>query len=116
MIKNLYKGPNLQYSASRVLTLQHILLFQGKYYEQVDGVSIGSLVSTTVSKIYMEHFKEVALRTVENPHRLWKIYVDDTYVIQYTEHKENFLLCINTINQAIKYTVEDTSQMVPCYL
>ena len=39
---------------------------------------------------------------------VWKIHVDDTFVIEDTEHKDKFLQYINSINNVIKYTVEDT--------
>ena len=32
--------------------------------------------------------------------------VDNTFVIQYTEHKENFLYHINNTDQAIKFRIE----------
>ena len=54
----------------------------------------------------MEHFKEVVLRTVENLHRLWRRYVNNTFVIQHTGHKENFLQHISTIDQAIKFALK----------
>ena len=36
-----------------------------------------------------------------------KRFVDDTFVIQLREHKENLPKCINNIDSAIKFTVED---------
>ena len=52
---------------------------------------MGFPVSPTVANIYMEHFKEKALTTAEDPPRLWKKIVDNIFVILCTEHKENFL-------------------------
>ena len=49
-----------------------------------------------------------ALRTAENPPRLWKRFVDDTFVIQHIVHNEDFLQHINNIDSAIQLTVEDT--------
>ena len=37
-------------------------------------------------------------------------YVDDTFVIQWEEHKQVFLEHINTVDPAIKFTVESNSQ------
>ena len=45
--------------------------------------------------------------TAQNLPRLWKRFVDNIFVVQDTEHKENFLQLIN-IGSAIKFTVEDT--------
>ena len=93
---------------SRVLLHNMYFLFQGKSYEQVETVAMESPVSIMISDIYMQHFEEVALRTAENPPRLWKRLVDVTFVIQCTENKEDFLHHTNSINQAVKFIVEDT--------
>ena len=55
----------------------------------------------------MEAFEARALEIAENPPRLWKRFVDDTFVVQQIEQKENFIQHINFIDQAIKFTVED---------
>ena len=61
-------------------------LLQGKYYVEVEEVAMESLVSPIIANIYIQHFKDVALKTVENPPRLVKRFVDDTFVIQCREH------------------------------
>ena len=55
--------------------------FQGQFYEQVEGVAMGSPVSPIVANLYMDQFKQKALSTAPTP-RLWHWYVDDTFVIQ----------------------------------
>ena len=45
-------------------------LFQGKYYEQVEGGAMGSLVSLIVLNLYMEFTEDKALRTAWNPPRI----------------------------------------------
>ena len=67
-----------------------------------------SPVSPIVANIHMEHFEETTLRTTENPPILWKRFVDNTFVVQYTEHKANLLQHITDIDSAIKFPVEDT--------
>ena len=85
------------------LTIQHIIerlgfclhntyfLFQGKYYEQLEGLAMGSLVSLIVTNICMEYFEDTSLRKVQSPPRLQKRLEDNTLVILYAEHKESFL-------------------------
>ena len=41
--------------------------FQNKFYEQVEGVPMGSLVSPIVVNLYMEHLEREALRSAP-PH------------------------------------------------
>ena len=60
----------------------------------------------------MEHYEEVVLRTVENAPRFWKGFVDDTFLIQHTEHKVNFLDHIKKIDQTIKFIEGEPSQIV----
>ena len=46
------------------------------------------------------------------PPRLWMRYVDDTFVIQQEEHRQNFLEHINNMVPAIKFTLESNQQDV----
>ena len=55
---------------------------------------------------YVEQFERTALRTATVP-RLWLRYVDDTFVIQQEEHKQNFGEHTNKMDPAIKFTVEN---------
>ena len=66
------------------------LLFQGSYYEQLKDVAMGSPVGPIVANLYMEFFKDKALRTSQNSPRLWKKVLNNTFAIQYSEHKDYF--------------------------
>ena len=41
--------------------------FQGQFYEQVEGVAMGSPVSPIVANLYMEYFEQKALSTAPHP-------------------------------------------------
>ena len=41
--------------------------FQNKFYEQVEGAAMGSLVSPTVANLYMKHFEREALWSASTP-------------------------------------------------
>ena len=77
VIKDLLeKDPTLMYRT--VLPVEDIILllefclkntylsFQGQFYEQVEGVAMGSLVSPIVASLYMKYFEQKALSTA--PH------------------------------------------------
>ena len=85
-------------------------LFQGKHYEQTQGAAMGSPVSPVIANIYMESFEDRALSSAVNPPRWWKRYVDDTFVILKKEHREEFLLHINSVDQSIQFTTEEARE------
>ena len=41
--------------------------FQGQFFEQVEGVAMGSPVSPIVAKLYMEYLEQKALSTAPHP-------------------------------------------------
>ena len=84
--------------------------FWNKFYEQVEGVAMGSPVSPIVANLYMKHFKREALRSASHLPRFWYRFVDDTWVIQQQAHKQLFLDHINSIDPAIKFTVEGNQE------
>ena len=67
---------------------------------------MGSPVSPIVANLYMECFERTALSSVINPQRAWFRFVDDMWFIQKQAHKQEFLDHINSVDPAIKFTVE----------
>ena len=41
---------------------------------------------------------------------MWIGYVDDTFVIQKEDYKQNFLEHINSVDPAIRFTVDDNKE------
>ena len=52
-------------------------------------------------------FETKAINTAEYPPRIWKRYVDDTFVVIDAAKKEGFLEHINSIDPHIQFTTED---------
>ena len=89
--------------------------FQGQSFEQVEGVAIGSLVSPIVANLYMEYLEQKALSTAPYLLGFWHRFVDDTFVIHKEVNKQDFLQHINSVDPAIKFTVEDKEDgSIPC--
>ena len=84
-------------------------LFQGKYYEQVQGAAMGSPINPLIANIFMEEFEVKALSSMPPP-SLWLRFVDDTFVINRTEHSQALLQHINSQDPHIQFTVEPTQQ------
>ena len=68
---------------------------------------MGSPVSPIVANIYMEAFEHRAINTALNIPRIWRRYVDDTFVVQQKSHKVVFFQHINTVDTSIQFTVEE---------
>ena len=67
---------------------------------------MGSHVSATVAKLYMEFFEDLALSTAPMKPWLWKRYVDDTCCIVKKAIVEALLDNLNSARPSIKFTVE----------
>ena len=85
-------------------------LFQGKYYEQVQGAAMGSPIIPLIANIFMEEFEVQALSSFPYPPSLWLRFVDDTFVINKAEHSQELLQHINNQDPHIQFTVEPTQQ------
>ena len=85
-------------------------LFQGKYYEQVQGAAMGSPISPLIANIFMEEFEVQALSSCPHPPSLWLRFVDDTFVINKAEYSQDLLQQINNQDPHIQFTVEPTQQ------
>ena len=84
--------------------------FQNKFYEQVEGAAMESLVSPIVVNLYMEYFKGKALSSDSTSPRYWFRFVDGTFVIQQEAHEQIFLDHINKVYPKIKFTVESNQE------
>ena len=85
-------------------------LFQGTYYEQVQGTAMGSPIRPLIANIFMEEFEVKALNSFPHPPSLWLRFVDDTFVINKAEHSQDLLQHINSQDPHIQFTVEPTQQ------
>ena len=85
-------------------------VFQDIFYEQNRGAAMGSPISPIIANIYMEAFEQKAIATALHPPRVWRRYVDDTWVIQQQEHQQQFLQHINTVDESIQFIVEEAKE------
>jgi hypothetical protein len=82
-----------------------------KFFQQKDGMAMGSSLSPIVSNIYMEYFEKLALDSAQHKPSLWLRYVDDTFVVwpHGPEHLQNFLSHLNCLRPTIQFTMERES-------
>ena len=71
-------------------------------YISVKGwIIVGSPLSPIVANIFMENFEKEALETAPHPPSLWMRFVDDTFVILESQHKDEFFHHINSLENII---------------
>ena len=83
-------------------------VFQGQYYQQLEGAAMGSPLSPIVANIFMEQFEKEALEIAPHLPSPWKRFVDDTFVILESKYKDDFFHHINSLDTNIKFTAETT--------
>jgi len=91
----------------QVLTTTYFL-YDGAFYNQTDGVTMGSPLAPVIANYYMEHFKQLAISMASRKPTHWYRYVDDTFVVWPHREEEfhDFLNHLNNIHPNIKFTME----------
>ena len=56
-------------------------LFAGQYYDQIDGVAMGSPLGPVLANIFMCHFEEKWVMSGQVCPSFWYRYVDDTFTM-----------------------------------
>ena len=69
---------------------------------------MGSPISPIVANLFMEDLETTILATSPHPPSLWKRFVDDTFTTIKKSHKDAFLDHINSIDNNIKFTCEES--------
>ena len=56
-------------------------LFDGQYYDEIDGVAMGSPLGPVLANIFMCHFEEKWVMSGQVCPSFWYRYVDDTFTM-----------------------------------
>ncbi|KAH9631271.1 hypothetical protein HF086_003707 [Spodoptera exigua] len=81
-------------------------LWRGDFYQQVNGVAMGSPLAPVVANIYMEWFEGQALTSAPVRPRHWWRYVDDVFAVINRVHVEEFIAHLNSVHSSIQFTTE----------
>ena len=68
------------------------LKFRYKFFRQIHGTAMGSPVSVVVANVVMKDVEERAINSFRQPPRVWKRFVDDSFVILDKVAVDKFLL------------------------
>jgi len=82
-----------------------VFSFNGKFYKQVDGYSIGNPLSPTLANIFICKLEEDVVTPHNFPFYDW--YVDDCFTKRKTNAPNNLLEKLNNYHPIIKFTVEE---------
>jgi hypothetical protein len=92
---------------------RHVLAYTyfsvgGRFYEQIDGVAVGSRPSVVVANFFMEDFEERALAHLTYKPLCWFPCVDDTFIIwpHGTKKLERFLDHFSELHRNIQFFIE----------
>ena len=90
-----------------VLTSSYFL-YNGDFYEQTDGVAMGSPLSPVIANFFMEDFEEHALNSAPLRPKCFFRYVDDTFIIwpHGMDTLHSFVDHMNSRHPNIRFTME----------
>ena len=90
-------------------------IFDGDYYDQIDGVVMGSPLGPVLANIFMCHFEEKWVFKSKGRPSIWFRYVDDTFTLFDSKSIAlQFLQYLNSCHVNIKFTIEfEENNVIP---
>ena len=120
LIKTSY--PNLKISSEdltklfKFATCEAHFLFNGKFYNQIDGVAIGSPLEPVLANLFMGHNEKLCIEDFQGPSPShYKRYVADIFSVFNNSFKtKGFFNYINIRHPNIKFTMEtEVNKIIP---
>ena len=101
-----------------IATSQTHFLFDGKVYDQIDGVAMGSPLAPVLANLFLGHYENIWLNKYQGPTvHFYRRYVDDTFCLFNTEHDAiSFFDFINSQHPSITFTMEKETNKVLAFL
>ena len=109
-------------SPRQILDLHDILLrttyfkFNGDFYQQADGASVGGPTSAIVSEIYMQSLETTAITTADHPPKVWERHVNDVFSIVHKTYLQELLEHINNLHPQTQFTKEEENNSILPFL
>ena len=90
-------------------------VFDGQYYDQIDGVAMGSPLGPVLANIFMCDFEEKWVMNNGARPTIWFRYVDDTFTLfNNKDTAVQFLSYLNSRHKNIQFTIEfEQDQEIP---
>ena len=91
----------------RFATCQSHFLFDGNFYDQIDGVAMGSPLGPVLANLFMAIKEKEWLNNCDSPPLFYRRYVDDIFCLVKDENEANsFLSYLNARHPNIKFKIE----------
>ena len=94
-----------------------LILFNGNYYEQTDGIAMGSPLGPTLANVFLCHWEEIWLKkcSIKFKPVFYKRYMDDTFLLfSSMENIKQFFRYINSRHNKMTFTYEvETDNKLP---
>ena len=86
----------------------------GKLFQQIDGIAMGSALGPTFANFYMAHLEELLVPTMNPQPTIYCRYVDDIFIqVSDTQHLERIKTDFEN-NSVLKFTIENnTNRRLP---
>lgn len=83
-------------------------IFEGEFYKKACDIAISSSFSPVVANLFMEDFEAKALASAQLGRKLWKLFVDDTFILwpHGGDKLDMFFQHIKNQSSSIKFTME----------
>jgi len=93
----------------QLATMQSCFLFNERFYQQIDGVAMGSPLGPTLANMFMSYHEDIWLDNCPEQFRpvYYRRYIDDIIVLfKHESHLSQFKEYLNSQHQNIKFTSE----------
>ena len=81
-------------------------MFDGKVYQQTDGVCMGSPLGPVLANVFMVYLEETIVPTAQDTMPEWRRYVDDTFTVVKKGKLNNIIATLNNFHPNISFTHE----------
>ena len=101
-----------------IMCSQGLFMYNDEWYEQVDGVAMGSPLAPSLANMFLAHLEcKVLMNKRSTPFyypKLYLRYVDDTFCLfECKEHYTQFLEILNSLHPNLRFTVEVATNSLP---
>ena len=80
--------------------------FNGRIYQQVDGVAMGSPLGPVIANVFMAELEQTIVPNLAQDIKFWRRYVDDTFAFVKQDRIQAVLDCLNSYHPSIQFTHE----------